>query len=89
MKNIKLIDILTEGHRPINVIAAEIDRDWQKVSPYARPYLDAMYSLNKITDRYHMDSGSSVVAYFLSNANTWKGETAKRIKAELKQMLKR
>jgi len=29
-----------------------------------------------------------IVRYFLSNATTWRGETARRIKAELKQMLK-
>jgi hypothetical protein len=27
-----------------------------------------------------------VVLYFLSNARTWKGEVAKRVKAELKKM---
>jgi hypothetical protein len=35
-----------------------------------------------------MDSGRSIVAYFLSNASTWRGETAKRIKLELNKMLK-
>jgi hypothetical protein len=47
-----------------------------------------MFSLNKITDNYIMDSGSSVVAYFLSNASSWRGDDARRIKAELKAMLK-
>jgi len=85
---IKLKDILNEGTRSIRDIAMEISRDWKKVSPYAKPYLEAMYSLNKITDDYYQDSGYSVVAYFLSNARSWKGETAKRIKLELKKMLK-
>ena len=50
------------------------------------PYLGAMFSLDKITDPYGADSGKSIVLYFLSNATTWRGETAKRVKAELKKL---
>ena len=74
--------------RPINVIAREISRDWKNVYFGARPYLEAMYSLDKITDNYILDSGSSVVAYFLANASTWKGPVARTLKAELNRMLK-
>ena len=78
--------------RPIHEIAREIRSDWNKqgkgVSPYAKPYLDAMFSLDRITDNYIFDSGKSVVLYFLSNATSWKGETARRVKAELKGMCK-
>lgn len=74
--------------RPLYEIAREIRKTWTKVSPYAEPYLEAMESLNTINDNYYFDSGKSVVLYFLSNASTWRGEDARRIKAELKQMLK-
>ena len=74
--------------RPLSEIANEIRKDWTKINYGAVPYLDAMSSLNDISDNYGMDSGSSMVIYFLSNAVTWKGETARRIKAELKSMLK-
>ena len=74
--------------RPIWEIAREIRKDWKNVSPYASPYLDAMTALDKISDNYYADSGSSVVAYFLSNAASWRGEVAKRVKVELKAMLK-
>lgn len=74
--------------RPLYEIAREIRKAWTKVSPYAEPYLEAMESLNTIDDNYYLDSGKSVVLYFLSNANTWRGEDARRIKAELKEMLK-
>ncbi len=75
--------------RPLHEIAHEILKDWgPKVNYGAKPYLDAMFSLDKITDMYYADTAKSVVAYFLSNASTWRGETAKRIKAELKGMLK-
>ena len=73
--------------RSISTIAAEIRRDWAKPYFGAVPYLDAMRHLGDITDRYYYDDGSSVVRYFLANANTWKGETARRVKAELKAML--
>lgn len=72
--------------RPLYEISREIRRDW--TNPYfgAVPYLDAMGGLNRITDTYGMDSARYVVLYFLSNAGTWRGETARRIKTELKAM---
>ena len=72
--------------RPLYEIAREIRKAWTKVSPCAEPYLEAMESLNTIDDNYYLDSGKSIVLYFLSNANTWRGEDARRIKAELKEM---
>ena len=77
----------TTTTRPISTIAREIRSDW--VKPYfgAVPYLDVMDRLNLITDKYFYDDVTSVVRYFLANATTWKGETARRIKAELKAML--
>ena len=75
--------------RPISEIANEIRKDWGvKTNFAARPYLQAMYSLNSISDNYGCDSARSIVAYFLSNASTWRGETAKRVKAELNKMIK-
>jgi hypothetical protein len=74
--------------RPISTIAREIKSDWQKVYFGAVPYLDAMQTLNSINDAYHYDSGKSVVRYFLANASSWRGEKARNIKAELKDMLK-
>lgn len=73
--------------RPLYEIAREIRKTWTKVSPYAEPYLEAMASLNSIHDNYYFDSAHSVVLYFLSNASGWRGEDARRIKAELKAML--
>ncbi len=69
-------------------IAGVVRRDWAKVNYAAKPYLDAMSELNSINDEYYCDSGRSVVMYFLANANSWRGEVAKAIKAELKKRLK-
>jgi hypothetical protein len=81
-------------NRRLYVIAREIELTWVNkdgvniVSPYARPYLDAMHCLNSMNEMFIYDTADSVVRYFLSNANGWRGEDAKRIKAELKGMLK-
>lgn len=75
--------------RPLYEIAKEVRADWgAKVNYGAKPYLDAMSTLDKITDNYYEDSAKSVVAYFLSNATSWRGETAKRVKLELNKLIK-
>lgn len=78
----------TTTPRAISAIAWEIRRLWSKPYFGAVPYLDAMFSLDRISDNYGCDSGKSVVLYFLANASTWRGPDAKRIKAELKQLCK-
>ena len=73
---------------PLYKLARIIQRDWKKVNYGAVPYLQAMSTLSDINDNYDMDSGRSIVAYFLSNAGTWKGPIAGAIKTELKRRLK-
>ncbi len=75
--------------RKLYEIAAEIKSDWKKVNYAAAPQLNAMSTLSSIHENYYMDSAESVVRYFLANARTWRGETAKRIKAELNSMLEK
>lgn len=74
--------------RKISAIAFEISKDWQNVSMYAKPYLNAMYRIHSIDERYHLESARDIVRYFLANASSWRGENARRIKNELKSMLK-
>jgi hypothetical protein len=74
------------GHRPLSVIAAEIRRDWKQPYFGAVPYLGALSEMDQVTTPYYEDSGESVILYFLSNATSWRGPVAKRIKAELKQI---
>ena len=74
--------------RKIHEIASEILQDWKKPYFGAIHYIEAMLQLNTIHDDYYLDTAESVVIYFLANAQTWRGETAKRIKAELREMLK-
>jgi hypothetical protein len=73
--------------RSLAMIAVEIARDWKRPYFGAVPYLVAMGSLHTVVDDYGADSGTSIVAYFLSNATAWRGDTARRVKSELKAML--
>ena len=79
---------MSQQTRPLYEIAREIKKDWQKVYFGAVPYLDAMLTLNKVSDNFFEDSGKSIVLYFLSNASSYRGENAKRIKKELKELCK-
>lgn len=84
---------MAKQNRPLSEIASEIRKDWKATSKNgiyfgAVPYLDAMSTLDKISDNYFMDSGKSIVIYFLANAQTWKGDKAREIKKELNAMLK-
>ena len=74
-------------NRPIYVIARDIKAAWPKVSPYAKPYLDAMSSLSSVNDKYYLDSGRDVVLRFMCNAAGFRGDKAKALKAELKAAL--
>ena len=74
--------------RTLSEIAREIRKNWSKVYFGAVPYLEAMGTLNTINDSYGFDSGKSIVAYFLSNAGTWRGDVARRVKKELNALLK-
>jgi hypothetical protein len=78
--------------RPIFSIAGEISAKWRNAKGEstvyfgAVPYLNAMRSLVDITDHYGVDPADEVIMYFLSNATTWRGPDARRIKAELKTL---
>lgn len=76
-----------KAYRPLSNIAHDIRRDWVNVNYAAKPYLAAMLELESLEDAYMYDSGRGIVLYFLSNAGSWRGNTAKLIKAELKAML--
>jgi hypothetical protein len=75
--------------RPLHIIAAEIKTDWKNVYFGAVPYLDAMATLDSVHQSYYAEDGVTQVIYFLSNATSWRGDTARRVKAELKAMVKR
>ena len=68
--------------RTLSEIGFEITRKWP------RPYFGAIPYLRALCDgMYGHDSAQSIVLYFLSNARTWRGEDARRLKNELKEHL--
>ena len=86
------VTMQTTNTRPLYAIASEIDSlimhghlhpTWYR---YAKPYVDAMKELDSIDDNYYYDDGKSVVLYALSNLTSWRGDDARRIKAELKAL---
>ena len=81
---------MADKKRSVTEIANEIAKVWgEKVYFAARPYLDAMRSHEFECDgHYGYDSGESIVLYFLSNATTWRGDEARRIKKELNGLIK-
>ena len=58
--------------RPLYEIAREIHSDWSKqgkgIDFAAKPYLQAMASLDSINSRYGVDSAKTIVVYFLNSA---------------------
>lgn len=74
--------------RPISEIAADILKNWRGVHFGAAPYLRAMLLLDSPTDRYGLDDARSIIRYFLANSAGWRGDTAKTLKSELKELIK-
>lgn len=75
-----------QSPRAIAEIAREIKREWKKPNYAAEPYLNAMCQIYKITDRYGVEDARGIVAYFLANCGTFKGEAARRLKDELRTL---
>ena len=76
--------------RSLGEIALEIERECgdKRWYVYAEAYVTPMKSLNTITDQYYADSADNIVRYALANLGSWRGETARRVKAELQELLK-
>jgi hypothetical protein len=77
-----------ERHRPLSQIGNEIVRNWSNPYYGAVPYINAMRQLDQIGDKFYADTAQDVVLRFLCNCGTWRGETARKVKAELKAIVK-
>lgn len=78
---------MSNEKRPLYEIAADIRQKWAKVYFGAVPYLEALESMSQVADGYGLDSGESIVVYFLANAHSFRGPDARALKAELKSHL--
>jgi hypothetical protein len=83
--------VAREQARPLYDIAADIVADYadrgKNVHYAAEPYVTAMRSLDRVTESYYYDSGEAVVTYALANLGSWRGDTARSVKAELRALL--
>src|SRR5690348_6568811 len=74
--------------RSIRVIARDIVQDYasqgKPVHPFAKPYVDAMLTMDSVGDTYGAESGEYVILYGLHNLSGWRGAKAREVKAELK-----
>lgn len=71
-------------------IGREVKTLWKKPYFGAVPYIDALCKINSSDKNapYLFETAKDIVPYALSNMQTWRGEDARRIKAELKSMIK-
>lgn len=73
-------------NRTISQIAQIIKSDWaSKINPFAAPYLEALHIIHSDSASYGAEDARSIVLYFLVNAQSWRGETARLVKAEFKR----
>lgn len=79
-----------QNKRTFAEIAREIKQTWKNVYFGAKPYLQAMATIDSSDKNtsYMLETAEDIVIYFLANATYWRGKDAKRIKAELKSMIK-
>jgi len=71
-------------------IAKEVRAAWKNVYFGAEPYLTALESINSSNKSasYLFETAEDMARYFLANATYWRGSDARRIKEELKSMIK-
>lgn len=78
-----------DNKRTFQQIAKEIQGVWLNIYFGAIPYLDALLKLDTTDPKalYLYETAYNIVKYFLANARTFRGNDAKRLKAELKSMI--
>jgi hypothetical protein len=77
-------------NKTLSQLSSIVYQDWKKVNFAAAPYLSAfsMFHTLDLGEQVGYDSAKSVVLYFLSNSGSWRGDTAKIVKTELKRRLR-
>ena len=89
-KLVSLFVVLFVVNAATIVFAQQSSLDTLSIDEISRKLENPLSNLWSLTiqENYFLDSAESIVLYFLSNAQTWRGEVARRIKKELKEMLK-
>lgn len=78
-----------DDKRTFKRIAQDIKSTWLNVYFGAIPYLEALLELDTSdpNERYLFDTAGDIARYFLANAQTFRGADARRLKAELKELI--
>lgn len=76
--------------RTFSEVAREIRAKWSKPYFGAVPYLDALEQVHTSDKNapYMVEQVKDIVPYLLCNMTTFRGTDARRLKAELKEMIK-
>lgn len=71
----------------ISVLFRHVKANWK--NPYfgAIPYIDALLCCSELDSVYGVETARDLIPYFLANAQTWRGDVARMIKAELKRRI--
>lgn len=77
-------------HRPLYQFAGTIKRNWDNIDAKAKIYVEKMFSLNQVEpdkEGKSYDPARVVISGFLQNSRTWRGELARQVKRELKEII--
>lgn len=85
--------------RPLSAIAADVYRAWREEGllamrerptfiTHASDYLGAMHTMQSVHETYGAQSGSRIVALALDNLGGWRSPNARKLKAELRALLR-
>lgn len=81
-------DQIDSNYRPLCNIAQDIIEDWDNINEYAKPYINAMLSLEPNEENYGQDSAASIISYFLANSTSYITSKSDKYKDELRNLLK-
>jgi hypothetical protein len=75
--------------RALRDIAREIAADWHTIyNGGARDALASMHTMGAVTEPFGAGpNGYSIVGTFLAHSVGWRGQVARRVKTELREML--
>lgn len=76
--------------RTFQQIARDVKSTWMNVYFGAVPYLEALLTLDTTDPEalYGIETARDITRYFLANAQTFRGAGARRLKEELKILIK-
>lgn len=77
------------GSLDVQQIVALVYDDWDDVHPSAATYLNALdvNDCRELADPVGNETADLQLRYFLAHAASWRGETARAVKAELRRRL--